>query len=64
MIDEEALRSIEKLHQMKQGGIISETDFEAAKKDLLEGRAVRARTADPASPVSDSDHISPGYLCR
>ena len=24
MIDEEALRSIEKLHQMKQGGIISE----------------------------------------
>lgn len=38
MIDEEALRSIEKLHQMKQGGIISEADFETAKQDILQGK--------------------------
>lgn len=38
MIDEEALRSIEKLHQMKQSGIISEADFEKAKQDILQGK--------------------------
>ncbi|QDK33999.1 DUF805 domain-containing protein [Sphingomonas sp. IC081] len=46
MIDEEALRSIEKLHQMKQEGIISESDFDAAKQDILKGRA-RPKTKSP-----------------
>jgi len=46
MIDEEALRSIEKLHQMKQDGIISEADFEKAKQDILQGKP-RPRAAAP-----------------
>lgn len=48
MIDDEALRSIEKLHKMKQDGIISEADFEKAKGDLLAGRSQpKARAIPP-----------------
>ncbi|WP_288806024.1 DUF805 domain-containing protein [uncultured Novosphingobium sp.] len=59
MIDEEALRSIEKLHQMKQGGIISDADFETAKQDILQGRSrTRAKQASttaihPSGPHPD-----------
>ena len=37
MIDDEALQSIEKLHQLKTNGIITEEDFEQAKQKLLKG---------------------------
>jgi uncharacterized membrane protein YhaH (DUF805 family) len=47
MIDDEALRSIEKLHKMKQDGIISEADFEKAKADLLAGRSQPKARAIP-----------------
>lgn len=39
MIDDEAIRSIEKLHKMMHEGVISEADFEQAKADLLSGRS-------------------------
>lgn len=37
MIDDEAIKHIEKLHQLKNDGIITEADFEAAKQKLLLG---------------------------
>lgn len=37
MIDDEALRSIEKLHQLKSDGVISEEDFDKAKEKILFG---------------------------
>lgn len=55
MIDEEALRSIEKLHQMKQGGIISEADFETAKQGILQGKS-RNRLHQPAGISQSTDH--------
>ncbi|KMS52536.1 membrane protein [Novosphingobium barchaimii LL02] len=57
MIDEEALRSIEKLYQMKQSGIISDTDFERAKQDLLEGGS-RKRSKPPIA-IGFSGDIEP-----
>ena len=63
MIDEEALRSIEKLHQMKQEGIISESDFDAAKQDILKGRArPKPRSPKPNAythPVAENDYSLP-----
>ncbi|MCA0979295.1 DUF805 domain-containing protein [Qipengyuania flava] len=47
MINEDTLKSIEKLHSMKAQGVISEDDFEEAKRKLLDGRA-------PARTVSAS----------
>lgn len=35
MINDEGLKSLERLHQMKTDGIITEADFEAAKAKLL-----------------------------
>jgi uncharacterized membrane protein YhaH (DUF805 family) len=62
MIDDEALRNIEKLHKMKQDGIISGADFEKAKENLLAGRTKpkpqpRLATAnEPSSlPVEDDN---------
>jgi uncharacterized membrane protein YhaH (DUF805 family) len=37
MIDEDALKSVEKLHQMKADGIISDEEFERSKERLLFG---------------------------
>lgn len=45
MIDDDALRSIEKLHEMKANGIISEEEFEEGKRKLLSG----AKTAKAAA---------------
>lgn len=61
MIDEEALRSIEKLHQMKQGGIISEEDFETAKQDLLTGKS-RSRAINNVRSESKSPAPLPAFL--
>ena len=41
MIDDESIKRIEKLHQLKNEGIISETDFETAKQRLLLGSSPR-----------------------
>lgn len=46
MIDEDALRSIERLHKMKNDGIISDDEFDAAKQQLLRPR-VRTKNFDP-----------------
>lgn len=61
MIDEEALRSIEKLHKMKQDGIISDEDFEAAKKDLLKGKA-RARARSGMQPIDRKPPNLPAFM--
>ncbi|MEN8914510.1 MAG: DUF805 domain-containing protein [Alteriqipengyuania sp.] len=39
MIDQEGLKSIEKLHEMKANGILSEQEFEVAKARLLSGKS-------------------------
>lgn len=48
MIDDESLRSIEKLHQLKTEGVISEEDFEKSKERILFGNA---KTKAAASPI-------------
>jgi uncharacterized membrane protein YhaH (DUF805 family) len=54
MIDDEAIRSIEKLHKMKQDGIISDADFEKAKENLLAGRPqTKARAVAPGRTMND-----------
>lgn len=45
MINEEALKSIEKLHEMKANEILSEAEFEQAKAKLLQGVQPVARQA-------------------
>lgn len=37
MVDESALKNIEKLHEMKGAGILSEAEFDEAKRKLLSG---------------------------
>lgn len=59
MIDDEALRSIEKLHQMKQSGIISEADFDKAKEELLAGRP---RSKPIAIPRALTDFVTNAEL--
>lgn len=52
MLNEDALRSIEKLHEMKTAGILSDDEFEQAKKGLLEGKRPSApRTSTPTAPT-------------
>ncbi|WFL76145.1 DUF805 domain-containing protein [Altererythrobacter arenosus] len=54
MIDEKALRSIEKLHEMKANGILSDTEFEEAKAKLLSGQQPRLTSAPPIrEPVTE-----------
>lgn len=56
MIDDEALRSIEKLHQLKTDGVITEADFEAAKQKLLQGqRPVRTAAAPSSTSLAEND---------
>lgn len=50
MIDQEGLKSIEKLHEMKANGILSEAEFEEAKRVLLAGK----RSARKAARVEAS----------
>lgn len=46
MIDDEAVKSIENLHRLKNDGVLSEAEFEAAKQRILFGATV-ARSAAP-----------------
>lgn len=46
MIDDESLKNIEKLHQLKNDGIITDEDFEKGKQQILYG----LRKATPAAP--------------
>ena len=62
MIDQEALKSLEKLHEMKSGGIISEEEFEQAKQDLLSGRRKvapvgRSAPKGPAELPADTNYL-------
>lgn len=65
MINDEALASIEKLHKMKQDGIISDDDFEAAKRSVLQGSSTPARRAvatsidtEAVGLPSSQDHVA------
>lgn len=40
MIDDESLKNLEKLHQLKADGIISEEDFEKSKERILYGQKI------------------------
>jgi uncharacterized membrane protein YhaH (DUF805 family) len=55
MIDEDTLRSIEKLHEMKANGIISEAEFEETKQKLLSGTRTAKATATKVidTPAAD-----------
>lgn len=57
MIDSEALKNIEKLHQMKSDGVISEAEFNVAKERLLSSRQAAAPKADAATLPAANDHI-------
>jgi uncharacterized membrane protein YhaH (DUF805 family) len=48
MIDDDMLRSIEKLHEMKTSGIISEAEFEESKRKLLSGTRTNKATVTKA----------------
>jgi len=56
MINDDTIKQIEKLHQLKNDGVITEADFEAAKQRLLLGTkptaAASASVARPTEPVA------------
>lgn len=64
MIDEESLKSIERLHQLKNDGVITAEDFDAAKAKLLQGgQRTAGRTALIPKEVNstlpaDDDHMA------
>jgi len=62
MIDKNALRSIEKLHEMKAAGILSEKEFEAAKLKLLsEDRPARSGLVSSVVPAEwprEADYVA------
>ena len=48
MIDDDTLKSLERLHQLKTDGVITEADFESTKQRLLQEKPRAAvRTANP-----------------
>jgi len=58
MIDEEALKNIEKLHKLKADGVISDEEFQQSKEQLLHGQQrPKARpksiSNDPLRPAAD-----------
>ena len=59
MVDNESLQNLEKLHQLKNDGVISEAEFEKSKERLLFGSHPAARvTSETAIPKPASvDHI-------
>lgn len=61
MIDAENLKSIERLHEMKEGGIISDEEFVAAKQRLLHGKRrpsiVRTLTSEPQGAPAADDYL-------
>jgi uncharacterized membrane protein YhaH (DUF805 family) len=62
MINHDGLKNIEKLHEMKGAGILSEEEFEDAKKKLLSGtKPVSARSVAKPSPLErprDDDYVA------
>lgn len=68
MIDDESIKHIEKLHQLKNDGVINEADFEAAKQRLLLGGKARPdnagsianfiQAAGPVTMPDDNDLIA------
>jgi uncharacterized membrane protein YhaH (DUF805 family) len=64
MIDNEALQSLEKLHQLKTDGVITAEDFEAAKERLLTAPATRAKASASSGSEggierpADDDHFA------
>ena len=64
MIDNESLQNLEKLHQLKTDGVITEEDFEAAKQRLLLGNKPRSagtgsfiQASGPVMLPDESDHF-------
>lgn len=53
MIDEDNLKSIEKLHAMRAEGILSKEEFDEAKRKILNGTSSRAK---PSAPTARSTH--------
>jgi uncharacterized membrane protein YhaH (DUF805 family) len=51
MIDDDSLKNLEKLHQLKTDGVITEADFESAKQKLLQGQS-KVQATSAAAPVS------------
>ena len=52
MINEEALKSLERLHQLKNDGVITEEDFERAKGKLLGATSTSAKHAEAPIPAA------------
>lgn len=60
MIDNESLSNIENLHRLKAEGIITETEFEDAKRRILFGSAPKQSSAfsPPAYQPSIDEHMT------
>lgn len=52
MINEDALKSLERLHQLKNDGVITEEDFERAKGKLLGATSTSAKHAEAPIPAA------------
>lgn len=64
MIDEESLKNIERLHQLKNDGVITSEDFDVAKDKILQGKSkpkvgdsVTKPDSDTSLPAAD-DYIA------
>lgn len=49
MIDDESLKNIQQLHQLKTEGVITEEDFAKAKEKLLFGSPAKAKASIPST---------------
>lgn len=62
MIDEDNLKSIEKLHAMRAEGILSDEEFDEAKRKILNGTSGRPRTSSPTAlsihEPSETDYLA------
>lgn len=62
MINEDALRSIEKLHEMKAAGILSEEEFASAKQELLHGKGKVKRGPELSVPEQQGEPAMEEHL--
>ncbi|GEM_PF-2289757 len=58
MIDNESLQSLERLHKLKEDGVITAEDFETAKQNLLQGKGRRKTTEAVAAPPAQNGELS------
>lgn len=51
------LEQLEKLHELKEKGILTQEEFEEKKKELLNGPVISSKTEAPANGNADFSHL-------